>query len=334
MKNPTRIVEKGLADLGFRKLFSTDLCLRIDDIALIVGFEKPGGLYAYYAIIPLFMPCHGYPYLTYGNRLCRMYPDCPALFDPSEDEIEFLCEAVIEHVKNDILHFAHALYSAKAICMYCESSFKLFGRWNMRYLPTPPDERARLFMYSSLYAREYEKAIKAARICIKEVNKEKNFMKVLIDRKTNEAETVIKLIEQKKFQDIDEIMKRNMDENLAMLRLSDNVDIAVKKRLLRLQAVDDCYGGPEVDSVVEEIIDEALMIQGESNQKKYIRNRIKEVFHVKKHSRMAWVREANWPMGKGSPMQYVSTKHKGDEDFYLFKDADTGEKRIITQSWW
>ena len=102
---------------------------------------------------------------------------------------------------------------------------------------------------------------------------------------------------------------------------------------LYLAAIGEYYGGPEVESVIEDIVDEALLIHGKTNQKTYVKNKMKQCFHIEGNNRPYWIQGAEWPMGKNSPMQYVSKQKKGEEHLYLFRDVDTGEERIVTQLW-
>jgi hypothetical protein len=110
-------------------------------------------------------------------------------------------------------------------------------------------------------------------------------------------------------------------------------DIYEKRFVLFLEAVGEYYDGLEVRPVIEEIINEAYNIKGKGKQRTYIKSRMKEVFHIEGTNRPYWIQEAEWPMGKKSPMQYISKTRKGEEHLYLFRDVDTGEERTIVQ-WW
>ena len=106
-----------------------------------------------------------------------------------------------------------------------------------------------------------------------------------------------------------------------------------KKYDLYLDAVGEYYEGPEVRAVIEKAVNEAFAIQGKGKQKAFLKDKMKELFHIEGNNRPYWIQGAEWPMGKNSPMQYVSKKKKGEEHLYLFRDVDTGEERTIVQ-WW
>ena len=102
---------------------------------------------------------------------------------------------------------------------------------------------------------------------------------------------------------------------------------------LFIYAISENYGGPEVYPIIEDVVNEAFEIRGKTKQKAFIKSRLKDIFHIEGNKRPYWIQEAEWPMGKNSPMQYVSRKKKGEEHFYLFRDVDTGEERTVTQLW-
>ena len=78
---------------------------------------------------------------------------------------------------------------------------------------------------------------------------------------------------------------------------------------LYLEAIGDCYGGPEVKEIIESII----------------------AFHIVENKKPWWIPGAEWPRGVNSPMQYIEKKRKGEEVRYIFKDVDTGEIRTVIQ---
>ena len=102
---------------------------------------------------------------------------------------------------------------------------------------------------------------------------------------------------------------------------------------LFIDAISEYFGGPEVDPIIEEVVNEAFLMRGKTKQKAFIRSRMKELFHIEGNNRPYWIQEAEWPMGKNSPMQCVSKQKKGEEHLFLFRDVDTGEERIVTQLW-
>ena len=99
--------------------------------------------------------------------------------------------------------------------------------------------------------------------------------------------------------------------------------------------IDTCpeyIGGPEVDAsnILLDIYNR-LPPGTETARKKEFKSQIKALFRCKGAKRPRWIQEAEWPMGKNSPMVFVSQSHSADVYLYVFEDADTGEKRTITQ---
>lgn len=99
--------------------------------------------------------------------------------------------------------------------------------------------------------------------------------------------------------------------------------------------IDTCpeyIGGPEVDAsnILLDIYNR-LPPGTETARKKEFKSQIKALFRCKGAKRPRWIQEAEWPMGKNSPMVFVSQSHSADIYLFVFEDADTGEKRTITQ---
>ena len=100
---------------------------------------------------------------------------------------------------------------------------------------------------------------------------------------------------------------------------------------LYLQVTKDCFDGPEVASVVEEIITEALKKPTKKERVSAAKRMIKERFHVKEKEWPRWIQGAEWPMGRRSPMKFERTEKMNEGRIYYFIDADTGEQRKIIQ---
>jgi hypothetical protein len=99
---------------------------------------------------------------------------------------------------------------------------------------------------------------------------------------------------------------------------------------LYLDAIGEWFEGPEVDSVVENIILEALKLKTKKQRIIYAKAAIISAFHVE-DKKPIWIQGGEWPMGKHSPMKFLSKKRKGEEVYYYFEDVDTGEKRTVIQ---
>lgn len=98
-----------------------------------------------------------------------------------------------------------------------------------------------------------------------------------------------------------------------------------------LDAIKDCFDGPEVQEVVEKIIDDSMQLSSKAKRTTQARMSINTYFHVEKNKRPRWVQGPEWPMGSSSPMAFVAQKRIGKAVLFEFRDADTGETRVVKQ---
>ena len=98
-----------------------------------------------------------------------------------------------------------------------------------------------------------------------------------------------------------------------------------------MDAVGNYYEGPEVTTLLNRIVLEALPIKPKSKRAKLLREKLKETFHVIGRNRPYWIQGGDWPMGKNSPMQYIGKSKIADGVQYEFRDVDTGETRFVEQ---
>ena len=56
-----------------------------------------------------------------------------------------------------------------------------------------------------------------------------------------------------------------------------------------------------------------------------------KAFHIKDRKFPRWAQEADWPMGKNSPMEYLGQRRDGELVELRFRDVDTGEERTVEQ---
>ncbi len=100
---------------------------------------------------------------------------------------------------------------------------------------------------------------------------------------------------------------------------------------LYLDAIQDCFEGPEVDGLVNEIIEKYLPLQPKTRRKKEAKEAVRKAFHVENRKRPYWIQGAEWPMGEDSPMRFVKRVQRGEQVDYYFEDVKTGVARIVTQ---
>lgn len=100
---------------------------------------------------------------------------------------------------------------------------------------------------------------------------------------------------------------------------------------LMLDVIKDCFDGPEVSNLIEEIIIKSLSLKTKKQRIAYAKSEVHTKFHVEGKKRPRWIQGPEWPMGKHSPMEYVETKRRGEQVQYIFRDVDTNDIRIVTQ---
>lgn len=100
---------------------------------------------------------------------------------------------------------------------------------------------------------------------------------------------------------------------------------------LYLDAVQDCFEGPEVELLVDHLLKELLSIRPKTKRTQAAKEAVRALFHVEGQTRPHWIQGPEWPMGKNSPMKYLSRKRDGERVIFTFQDVDTGEIREVEQ---
>lgn len=90
-------------------------------------------------------------------------------------------------------------------------------------------------------------------------------------------------------------------------------------------------GGPEVDDLIREIVDEYREVRPAKERNKLLKQKLKEAFHLKPRKKPDWAQEPEWPIGENSPMEFAAKEQEGELVRYLFRDVDTGEERTVEQ---
>jgi hypothetical protein len=98
-----------------------------------------------------------------------------------------------------------------------------------------------------------------------------------------------------------------------------------------LDAISDCFDGPEVIKLVEQIVEKSLQFSSKAKRAKYAKAEVAAAFHAENRKRPRWIQGPEWPMGTYSPMAFIAQKKAGDSVHYEFKDVDTGDMRVIEQ---
>lgn len=98
-----------------------------------------------------------------------------------------------------------------------------------------------------------------------------------------------------------------------------------------LNAAGNSIGGNEVADYVDQILDQFPPSMKVSERTKAGKEALWKAFHIKNRNFPRWPQGADWPMGKNSPMEYLSQRQDGELVELRFRDVDTGEIRIVEQ---
>ena len=106
-----------------------------------------------------------------------------------------------------------------------------------------------------------------------------------------------------------------------------------------LDACPESVDGPEVQQVIEDLLEALPADLSKAKRVKLFKERVKEVFPTDAGKWPRWVQGGEWPLGaNGKPMRFLDQKRKKGKEYanmlytqYFFEDVDTGEQRIIDQ---
>ena len=86
-----------------------------------------------------------------------------------------------------------------------------------------------------------------------------------------------------------------------------------------------------MEHLIDEIAANTAGIRSKSERKKEAKRQLEELFHTEGGKKPRWIQGPAWPMGKQSPMRFVSQKRFSDGVDYVFEDADTGEQSVVRE---
>ncbi len=112
-----------------------------------------------------------------------------------------------------------------------------------------------------------------------------------------------------------------------------------EKFCFMLDACPQYIGGPEVNHLLDELLDTLPEGLPKTKRIKLYKEQVKAMFHITGNRFPRWVQEAEWPLApSGKPMRFVEQKRKKGEEYrmcmythFYFEDVDTGEIRVIDQ---
>ena len=93
----------------------------------------------------------------------------------------------------------------------------------------------------------------------------------------------------------------------------------------------EVYGGRDVEHLIDEIAAGSAGIRSKSERKKKAKRQLEELFHTAGGKKPRWIQGPAWPMGKQSPMRFVSQKRFSDGVDYVFEDVDTEEQSVVRE---
>ncbi len=122
----------------------------------------------------------------------------------------------------------------------------------------------------------------------------------------------------------------------ALYVLNEGVPIAFTTKYaeaheIYLEYFGEYFEGMEIMHTADAIVNDAMKLKDGIKRKLYIKSRIRREFHCNGFKRPKWIQCAEWPMGKNSPMKYISSRSIDEGIDYMFRDVDTGKLRTVTQ---
>lgn len=93
----------------------------------------------------------------------------------------------------------------------------------------------------------------------------------------------------------------------------------------------DYLGGDETEALIRGILYQDRDFPNSRERNRVLKQELRQLFHITPRKVPHWAQSPEWPMGANSPMAFVGEKHTGELVQYTFRDADTGETRIIEQ---
>jgi len=116
------------------------------------------------------------------------------------------------------------------------------------------------------------------------------------------------------------------------------MDMTLEKKLdFMYDACPQYIGGPEVNHLLDALLEEIPAELSKAKRVKLYKEKVKSLFPMAGKKYPRWVQEAEWPLApSGKPMRFVEQKKGKDykttmQTHFLFEDVDTGETRTIEQ---
>lgn len=104
-----------------------------------------------------------------------------------------------------------------------------------------------------------------------------------------------------------------------------------------LDACPEYIGGPEVDHLLDALLEELPADLSKTKRVKLYKEKVKALFPMAGKKYPRWVQEAEWPISStGKPMRFVEQKKGKDykttmQTHFIFEDVDSGDQRVVEQ---
>ena len=116
------------------------------------------------------------------------------------------------------------------------------------------------------------------------------------------------------------------------------MDMTLDKKLdFMYDACPEYIGGPEVDHLLDALLEELPADLSKTKRVKLYKEKVKALFPMAGKKYPRWVQEAAWPISPtGKPMRFVEQKKGKDykttmQTHFIFEDVDSGEQRVVEQ---
>ncbi|MBR1811761.1 MAG: hypothetical protein IJ766_09015 [Clostridia bacterium] len=217
MESAEKILSAELQKIGFAKQ-KNKFFIKTDDMIFLIAFEKPSELlYLQFALIPLFVPCPGHIYYTYGNRLNNIFSDFPVFHVMStESQLKAECDVAIQRIRENILPFTERISSAEKLCDVLFDRLKRKDKIFSKYIFCDPVNLLRLQLYVCLYTENYGKCRLFASQYVEAIKGNQTYSRQLTEKKIAEIEQVTTDINEKKYDEINSMLRNNIRENLEL----------------------------------------------------------------------------------------------------------------------
>ena len=116
-------------------------------------------------------------------------------------------------------------------------------------------------------------------------------------------------------------------------------DTLGEKFSFMLNACPEYIGGPDVDFLLEDLMESLPENLSKTKKIKLYKERVKELFHIEPKKYPRWVQDPEWPLGEdGVPMKFIAQNRKKDGRYeaclfteFIFEDVKTGKQITVEQ---